>query len=180
MEFCVPTAFFACCSRNKKLTIFQSVRRSKSLFYAKLNEFIVKDMGKNEDRQLGQFFIEFNEETLGISEETYEDYKSKYLGIYEKVRDSEKTSILVDIDFGIELMHTDKINVSYILNLIRNIDFDTEEKVKKDVEKIKRLLDKADNDNLRLKADLIREFLDKVVPKATKDQSMDELFNDFM
>ena len=77
-------------------------------------------------------------------------------------------------------MHTDKINVSYILNLIRNIDFDTEEKVKKDVEKIKRLLDKADNDNLRLKADLIREFLDKVVPKATKDQSMDELFNDFI
>ena len=124
--------------------------------------------------------FEFNEETLGISEQTYEDYKSKYLGIYEKVRDSEKTSILVDIDFGIELMHTDKINVSYILNLIRNIDFDTEEKVKKDVEKIKRLLDKADNDNLRLKADLIREFLDKVVPKATKDQSMDELFNDFI
>ena len=77
-------------------------------------------------------------------------------------------------------MQTDKINVSYILNLIRNINFDTEEKVKKDIDKIKRLLDKADNDNLRLKSDLIREFLDKVVPKATKEQSLDELFNDFI
>lgn len=124
--------------------------------------------------------FEFDEEKLGISAQTYEDYKSKYLGIYDQVRKAEKTSILVDIDFGIELMQTDKINVSYILNLIRNISFDSKEKAKSDVEKIKKLLDKADNDNLRLKADLLREFLDKVVPKATKDDSMDELFNNFL
>ena len=124
--------------------------------------------------------FEFDEEKLGISAQKYEDYKSKYLGIYDQVRKAEKTSILVDIDFGIELMQTDKINVSYILNLIRNISFDSKEKAKSDVEKIKKLLDKADNDNLRLKADLLREFLDKVVPKATKDDSMDELFNNFL
>ncbi|MDO5040037.1 type I restriction endonuclease subunit R [Clostridium sp.] len=124
--------------------------------------------------------FEFNKELLGISEQEYEDYKSKYLGIYDSVKKEEKTSILADIDFGIELMETDKINVSYILNLLRNIDFSTEEQVKKDVEKIRRLLDKADNENLRLKSELIREFLEKVVPKATKDDSMDELFNDFI
>ena len=124
--------------------------------------------------------FEFNKEPLGISEQEYEDYKSKYLGIYDSVKKEEKTSILADIDFGIELMETDKINVSYILNLLRNIDFSTEEQVKKDVEKIRRLLDKADNENLRLKSELIREFLEKVVPKATKDDSMDELFNDFI
>lgn len=124
--------------------------------------------------------FEFDEEKLGISAQKYEDYKSKYLGIYDQVRKAEKTSILVDIDFGIELMQTDKINVSYILNLIRNISFDSKEKAKSDVEKIKKLLDKADNNNLRLKADLLREFLDKVVPKATKDDSMDELFNNFL
>lgn len=124
--------------------------------------------------------FDFDEDKLGISQQKYEDYKSKYLGIYDHVRDSEKTSILADIDFGIELMHTDKINVSYILNLIRNIDFATREKTQKDIDKIKKLLDKADNDDLRLKSDLIREFLEKVVPKATKEDSMDDLFNDFI
>ncbi|MBC5626607.1 type I restriction endonuclease subunit R [Clostridium sp. NSJ-49] len=124
--------------------------------------------------------FEFNKDDLGISQQEYEDYKSKYLSIYEAVKKSEKTSILVDIDFGIELMHTDKINVSYILNLLRNINFDTEEKIKRDVEKIRKLLDKTDNENLRLKSDLIREFLDKVVPKMSKDDSVDELFNDFL
>ncbi|MDZ4992306.1 HsdR family type I site-specific deoxyribonuclease [Clostridium perfringens] len=124
--------------------------------------------------------FEFDEGKLGISAQKYEDYKSKYFTIYEGVKDKEKTSILVDIDFGIELMQTDKINVNYILNLIRTIDFDTKEKTKKDIEKIKRLLDNADNENLRLKSELIREFLDKVVPSATKEDSIDEMFNDFV
>lgn len=124
--------------------------------------------------------FEFSKELTGIERQEYEDYKSKYLSLYDKVKKEEKTSILADIDFGIELMQTDKINVSYILNLIRNIDFNTEEKIQKDVEKIRRLLDQADNENLRLKSDLIREFLEKVVIKATKDDSIDDLFNDFL
>ncbi|WP_349406130.1 type I restriction endonuclease subunit R [Clostridium perfringens] len=124
--------------------------------------------------------FEFNEKKLGISAQKYEDYKSKYFAIYESVKKDGKTSVLVDIDFCIELMQTDKINVNYILNLIRTIDFETEEKTKKDIEKIKRLLDNADNENLRLKSELLREFLEKVVPNITKNDSVDEAFNEFL
>lgn len=124
--------------------------------------------------------FEFNEKKLGISVQKYEDYKSKYFAIYESVKKDGKTSVLVDIDFCIELMQTDKINVNYILNLIRTIDFETEEKTKKDIEKIKRLLDNADNENLRLKSELLREFLEKVVPNITKNDSVDEAFNEFL
>lgn len=124
--------------------------------------------------------FEFNEKKIGISAQKYEDYKSKYFTIYESVKKDGKTSILVDIDFCIELMQTDKINVNYILNLIRTIDFETEEKTKKDIEKIKRLLDNADNENLRLKSELLREFLDQVVPNITKNDSVDEAFNEFL
>lgn len=124
--------------------------------------------------------FEFNEKKIGISAQKYEDYKSKYFSIYEGVKKDGKTSVLVDIDFCIELMQTDKINVNYILNLIRTIDFETKEKTKKDIEKIKRLLDNADNENLRLKSELLREFLDQVVPNITKNDSVDEAFNEFL
>lgn len=141
---------------------------------------VFRDLTKQLTRMKTFTNFEFNEDNLGISEQTYEDYKSKYLGIYDHVKESNKISILADIDFGIELMHTDKINVSYILNLIRNIDFNTEEKKKRDIEKIKKLLDKADNNDLRLKSEFIRQFLDEVVPKASGDDSVDELFNEFL
>lgn len=126
--------------------------------------------------------FEFDKDKLGMSHQEYEDYKSKYFNIYDEVRQKadEKDSILLDIYFGIELMQTDKINVNYIMNLIRDIDFDNEEKRNADIEKIKKLLDSADNENLRLKADLIRTFLDEVVPKAENNDSMDALFNNFV
>ena len=126
--------------------------------------------------------FEFNEEKIGLDEQKYEDYKSKYFAIYESVKadGEEKTSILNDIDFCIELMHTDKINVHYILNLIRDIDFDSKEKTNGDIEKIKKLLENASNEDLRLKSELIKEFLDKVIPNLTKDDSIDETFNNFI
>lgn len=111
--------------------------------------------------------FEFDKEVLKIDEQTYEDYKGKYFTIYESVKkeETEKTSILSDIDFCIELIHTDKINVDYILNLIRNIDISDNESKIRDVKHILKELDKSDNKNLRLKSDLIREFLNEVVLK---------------
>ncbi|MCT8977344.1 type I restriction endonuclease subunit R [Clostridium sp. CX1] len=125
--------------------------------------------------------FKFTEENLGISEQKYQDFKSKYFLIYDSVRRSEddKVSILSDIDFGIELMHTDKINVSYIMNLIRNINIDDKEKMEKDISHIITELDRADNQELRLKVDLLKSFLHKVVPNLTAEDSIDEAYSEF-
>src|SRR5690606_29235724 len=64
----------------------------------------------------------FDEGAIGLDEQEYLDFKSKYLKVVDEARtQKEKVSILQDIDFELELMHSDKINVDYILNLIRNI-----------------------------------------------------------
>ena len=125
--------------------------------------------------------FEFKKEELGISEQEYQDYKSKYFTIYEMVKkeQGEKVSILLDIDFGIELMHSDKINVGYIMNLIKDIDFSSEEKRDKDIKNIITALDRADNMELRLKADLLKEFLQSVVPTLDKDSDVDFEYSKF-
>ncbi len=58
-----------------------------------------------------------------MDEQSFENYKSKYLDLYDKVKNNEakqKTSILNDIDFELELIHRDLINVAYIINLLAN------------------------------------------------------------
>lgn len=126
--------------------------------------------------------FEFDKEKIGMSSQEYEDYKSKYLYIYDEVKKNagDKESILLNIDFGIELIQTDKINVNYIMNLIRDIDLGDDEKRKADIEKIKKLIDGADNESLRLKSELIKIFLMEVVPKAQKNDNIDDLFNNFL
>ncbi|AVQ40532.1 restriction endonuclease subunit R [Clostridium botulinum] len=125
--------------------------------------------------------FEFDEDKLLINEQTYQDFKSKYLAIYDSLKNDEerKASILDDIDFGIELMHTDKINVDYIMNLIRNIDFSDKENKEKDIKHIIKELDRADSEHLRLKVDLLKSFLQEVVPNLTEEDSIDDAYRNF-
>lgn len=129
-------------------------------------------------------FVEFNieKDNLALSEQSYEDYKSKYHLIYESVKntkEAEKVSILDDIDFAIELMESDKINVAYIMNLIRNIEFKNKEQREKDVEHIIGELDRTDNANLRKKVDLLKTFLETVVPTLSDGNEVDEAYSNF-
>jgi type I restriction enzyme, R subunit len=69
-------------------------------------------------------FADFDEADLSLPAQTFEDYKSKYLDVYDKVvrgQGKEKTSILEDVDFELSLIHRDEINVAYILNLLMTL-----------------------------------------------------------
>ncbi|MEI7999121.1 MAG: type I restriction endonuclease subunit R, partial [Candidatus Omnitrophota bacterium] len=69
-------------------------------------------------------FADFNFEHLVMNEQLFEDYKSKYLDLWQKVKtdhQKEKVSILEDVDFELELIHRDEINVAYILKLLANL-----------------------------------------------------------
>jgi len=66
-------------------------------------------------------FSDFTFSDLSMGEQQFEDYKSKYLDLYERIKSNkehEKVSILEDVDFELELIHKDEINVAYILQLL--------------------------------------------------------------
>lgn len=124
----------------------------------------------------------FTTDVVGIDEQTYEDYKSKYLNIYDQVKatnNTEKTSVLEDIDFKIEVLRNDLINVQYILDLLNNLDLTDKKQTERVRNQIKQLLDKADDDKLRLKAELIREFLDKVISQLDEDAVVEDAYFNF-
>ena len=116
-----------------------------------------------------------------LNAQMFEDYKSKYYDLYRKLsNDKEKSSILNDITFSLELIQTDKINVSYILNLIRNVDLTNEQQKKKDIEDIESKLIHTTDDELCLKADLIKSFLKSILPTLKEDDSIDEALDKHM
>lgn len=125
--------------------------------------------------------FEFTEAHLGIEEQMFEDYKGKYRHLYDNVKKrqdagEEKVSILDDIDFNIEIMRNDTINVQYIMDLISQLDLDDDQKQEKARREIHNLLDKADDDQLRLKADLIRQFIDEVIPTLQQGTDINDAY----
>lgn len=129
-----------------------------------------------------QTFVEFSfdRSNLDMSDQEYQDYKSKYLLLYRKNQTGkEVVSVLDDVDFCIELMESNRINVAYIMNLIRNIDFTTKQTRERDIEHIKSELDRSDNLHLHKKIDILRAFLDQVVSGFDGTEDIDVEYNDF-
>lgn len=124
--------------------------------------------------------FKFTEEEVLISNQEYLDYKSKYLDTVIPKGDEKKVTILDDIDFELELMYTDKINVDYIMNLIKSIDMKDSVQKDKDIKDILKKLENADNKDLRLKSDLIREFLNSIMPKLNEEDSIEENYYNFL
>lgn len=84
-----------------------------------------------------QIYEDYKEEAdeLGMTEQQFMDFRSKYLDIYDTFVPSDtptqpspkgdeipENSPLEDVDFCLELLHSDVINVAYILELIAELD----------------------------------------------------------
>ena len=127
--------------------------------------------------------FEFTSSSVGMEEQDFEDYKSKYFAIYDQIKvpknDKNKVSILNDIDFEIEILRNDTINVSYIMDLVRQIDLKDKVEQQRNREQIRHILDTADDPKLRLKRDLIKEFMDKIIPDLSEDEDLDEAYITF-
>lgn len=134
-----------------------------------------------------QIYNEFEKEAndLGMTEQQFMDFRSKYLDIYDsfaakpteqpsayKAQEDESCMAaepdpsendatgLGDIDFCLELLHSDIINVAYILELIADLNPYSEDYE----ERRKHIIDTMIKDaELRSKAKLIDEFIQKNV-----------------
>ncbi len=125
-------------------------------------------------------FADFVWEDLEMNEQLFEDYKSKYLDLYDKVKDEhqvEKVSILEDVDFELELIHRDEVNVTYILKLLAALkDTTKEDKVRKQKEIIDLLTGEA---NLRSKRELIEKFILENLPVIEDTDTIPEEFDKY-
>lgn len=108
------------------------------------------------------------------------NFKSKYLDLYDKVKNSEvkqKTSILDDIDFELELIHRDLINVAYIIKLLAKLK---QSKTTEAQQQKKAIMDLLSGDiELRSKRELIEKFIQENLPKIDNADNIQDEFEKY-
>jgi len=115
-----------------------------------------------------------------MDEETFVAYKSWYLEFYDRQkRDPKKNPTLVDVDFEIELARTDRINVVYILNLLKEINRNDKAEMEKSVDLIMREIDRTDNEKLRLKRDIMKDFIRSRLFDLDPNEDIEEAFHEY-
>ena len=118
-----------------------------------------------------------------MDEKTLMDYKSWYLQFYDDVNKKVRHGIetpLEDIDFSIELVRTDKINVVYILQLLKQVNrHGTKEEIDKAVDLIMREIERSDNEKLRYKATMMKDFIRTRFYDLKPDEDIVEAYNQY-
>lgn len=125
-------------------------------------------------------FSDFNWDDLEISEQAFNEFQSKYLDLWQKVKTDhkkEKVSILEDVDFELELIHRDEINVAYILQLLIKMKSQKKKDTSKAEQEIFNLL--STETNLRSKRELIEQFIQENLPHITDTDEIVPAFERF-
>ena len=125
-------------------------------------------------------FTDFKWEDLTIGEQLFTDHISKYRDLYDKIKSDhqkEKVSILEDVDFELELIHRDEINVSYILQLIIKMKNKSQDDFTHMERAINNLLDT--DSLLRSKRELIKKFIADNLPVIENSEDIPDEFEKF-
>lgn len=126
-------------------------------------------------------YSEFTWEDLNIEEQLFADYTSKYLDLKDGLNTNpspEKTSILNDIDFELELIRRDTINVTYIIQLLIKFKSKKSGKDRESIEKdIANLLNTEVS--LRSKRELIEKFIQESLPHIEDIDTIPDEFEKF-
>ena len=125
-------------------------------------------------------FTEFEFSDLSIKEQEFADYQSKYLDLYEETksdRDIERVSILDDLDFELELIRRDNINVGYILMLLEEMRDADEKEREKTLVYISNILDTEVH--LRSKRELIERFVSEHLTESVQSRNLRDTFKEY-
>jgi type I restriction enzyme R subunit len=124
-------------------------------------------------------YTEFNWDDLNIDEQLFADYSSKYQDLKPPIHlATEKTSILSDIDFELELIQRDTINVTYIIQLLIKLRSRNSSKDKETIEKeVANLLNSQVS--LRSKRELIDKFIQENLPLIEDTDTIPDEFEKF-
>lgn len=128
-----------------------------------------------------QTFIEYDQDLTKLDKQHFANFASKYADLCREIRKTtkkEKVSVLDDVDFQLDLLHSDRINVGYILTLLQMaVNAETDEQRKKYEAQVHDLI--GSDISLHDKQDLIQKFIEENMPKMINGQSVQVAFAQF-
>jgi len=128
-----------------------------------------------------QTFIEYDQDDTKLDKLHFANFASKYADLCRAIRKTtkkEKVSVLDDVDFQLDLLHSDRINVGYILTLLQMaVNAETDEQRKKYEAQVHDLI--GSDISLHDKQDLIQKFIEENMPKMINGQSVQVAFAQF-
>ncbi|MDT3663163.1 MAG: type I restriction endonuclease subunit R [Anaerobiospirillum sp.] len=128
-------------------------------------------------------FSQFNWQDLakhGLNCQEYNDYKSRYVDLYnQSKRPDANQKLALEVDYEIDLVCIDHINVAYILRLLEQVRTHAKAQQDKVLSELQQAIKDSDNPEVRLKSDIIETFVVSTYPNLDPNTSVQAAYQQF-
>ena len=128
-------------------------------------------------------FSQFNWQDLaqyGLNSQEYNEYKSRYVDLYnQSKRPDANQKLALEVDYEIDLVCIDHINVAYILRLLEQVRTHAKTQQDKVVSELQQAIKDSDNPEVRLKSDIIETFVVTTYPNLDPNTSIQTAYQQF-
>jgi type I restriction enzyme R subunit len=121
-------------------------------------------------------FADFSETDLNLSKQEVDGFRGKFLDLKDKAQEkNDETSLLQQLDFELDLIHRDEINVKYILDLLSQL----RDKPQAQTEQFNAIFNLLNNQaQLRNKRELLTQFIQQVDLKTDISQQFTKFWHE--
>ena len=115
-----------------------------------------------------------------MSEYEFLEYKAWYFTFYDEMKEKgEMDETLKDLDIEPKIVRSFKVDKAYLISMLENFCSFGEEDREKDIELIKRELDITDNEQMRHKAPVMKEFINLRFSDLNPNADVEEEYEKF-
>ena len=120
----------------------------------------------------------------GLSQQDYHEYKSRYVDLYNQAQQQAQqqdpqSKVPLDVDYEIDLVSVDHINVAYILRLLELVRTHTKAQQEQELAELRQDIARCDNPEVRRKNDLIETFVVTIFPHLEPTFSVQTAYQQF-
>ncbi len=117
-----------------------------------------------------------------MSEDEYLEYKSWYFTFYDELKEKAGTEYIIqELDSNNVIARSlEKVNTEYIIRMLKHVGLIDEEEVKeKNIDEIKREIERTDNEQMRHKAPIMKDFINSSFANLDPAADVDEEYREF-
>lgn len=116
-----------------------------------------------------------------MSEDEYLEYKSWYFTFYDELKEKAGTEYIIqELDSNNVIARSlEKVDTEYIISMLKHVGLLDEEAKEKNINEIKREIERTDNEQMRHKAPIMKDFINSRFSNLTSDADVDEEYRVF-
>lgn len=125
-------------------------------------------------------FFNWNDLNEFMSEDEFLEYKAWYFTFYDEWKEKGGMDTALDaLDKDSKIVRSDKVDKAYIISMLKGAVLCSGEDREKDIELIKHEIAHTDNEQMRHKASIMKEFIVSRFPVLAPDADIEKEYGEF-